>query len=87
MAALRGQHGVSVRLSRCPQINRGALHGPRLLEISHRAMVMSTQRHLSDVISETLSLVQASSTLATMLKTRITINNAFVMLKHQFTRF
>lgn len=55
MAGLRGRQDVSMRLSRCQQINGGALHGPRVLEISHRAMVMSTQRHLSDVISETLS--------------------------------
>lgn len=68
MAGLREGHDVSVRCGMdgagLDQINGGALHGPRVWEISHRAVFMLTRGHsaTAETLSPDASLSTALST-------------------------
>lgn len=86
MASLREGQDVLVRfgmaVAASNQINEGALHGPRVWEISHHAMFMSTRGHSTTV--ETLS---PDMSLSTTFKPDPQVNNAFVMLNINLLTF
>lgn len=90
MASLREGQDVLVRLGMAVagpnQINGGALHGPRVWEISHHAVFMSTRGH--STIAETLSPdVSLSTALSTTSEPNPQVNNAFVMLNINLLAF
>lgn len=90
MVGLREGQDVLVRFGMAVagqnQINEGALQGPRIWEISHHAVFMSTRGH--STTAETLS---PDSSLATTLSKTSEhdpqVNNAFVMLNINLLAF
>lgn len=90
MASLREGQDVLVRFGMAVaspyQINEGALHGPRVWEISHHAVFMSTRGHSTS--GETLSPdVSLSTGFFLTSKHNPQVNNAFVMLNINLLTF